>query len=139
MATLQYGTTARNARLDSLETTISTSPKLRMYSGAMPANCAAAATGTMLCEITLPSDWLAAASGGTKAKSGTWSGTGDAGAGGGTNAGYFRIWDTAVATTHIQGDITATGGGGAMTLNNISIASGQAVEVTTFTLTASNA
>ena len=29
-----------NARLDQIETTVGTSPKLRMYTGAMPADCA---------------------------------------------------------------------------------------------------
>ena len=44
-----------------------------------------------------------------------------------TNAGHFRIKNTAGTVVHCQGDITATGGGGAMTLYNVSIASGQTV------------
>jgi hypothetical protein len=92
----------------------------------------------MLCEITLPSDYLAAASSGSKAKSGTWSGTGHANAGAGTNAGYFRVYDSAGTTCHIQGSVTATGGGGDMQLDNVSIASGQTVTVNTFTLTSAN-
>lgn len=137
--TMQYSVAVRNARLDSVESTISTAPKLQLRSGAPPANCAAADSGTMLCEITLPSDWMAAASSGSKSKSGTWSGTGDAGAGAGTDAGHFRIKDSAGTTTHIQGTVTDTGGGGDMTLDNANIASGQAVAVNTFTLTGSNA
>jgi hypothetical protein len=39
----------------------------------------------------------------------------------------------------LQGSITATGGGGDMTLDNTSIASGQTITVTGFTLTAGNA
>ena len=39
-----------------------------------------------------------------------------------------------VATAHIQGSVTATGGGGDMTLDNTSIASGQTVTITSFTL-----
>lgn len=136
---LQYSSNVRNAQLDAVETTVSTAPVLRLYSGAAPANCAAAATGTMVLSITLPSDWMAAASSGSKAKSGTWSGTGDAGAGGGTPAGYFRVWDSGVSTCHIQGTVTATGGGGDMTLDNVSIASGQSVTVSTFAISAGNA
>ena len=39
----------------------------------------------------------------------------------------------------MQGTVTLTGGGGDMTLDNTSIASGQAVNVTSFTLTDGNA
>lgn len=136
---INYSTALRNAQLDTIETTISTTPKLRIYSGSKPTATSDAATGTLLCTITLPSDWLAAASSGSKAKSGTWSGTGASAAGAGTNAGYFRILETTETTVHIQGTITATGGGGDMTMNNISIADGQSVEVTGFTVTAGNA
>jgi len=138
MATLQFGDLVRHARLDAFETTIGTGPKLQIRSGSLPANCAAADSGTLLCEMTLPSDYMNAASGGTKTKLGTWSGTGDAGAGAGTNAGHFRIKNTAGTVVHCQGDVTATGGGGAMTLDLVSIASGQVVTVTTFTLTEAN-
>jgi hypothetical protein len=135
---IQFSASVRNAELDSIETTISTAPLLRFYSGSAPANTSTAASGTMLCEITLPSDYLAAASSGSKAKSGTWSGTGHANAGAGTNAGYFRVYDSAGTTCHIQGSVTATGGGGDMQLDNVSIASGQTVTVNTFTLTSAN-
>jgi hypothetical protein len=139
MAVLQFSGLLRDNRLDQFEVTLAASPKLRIMSGAMPANCAAADTGTLLCEMTLPSDFMNASSGGIKTKLGTWSGTGDAGAGVGTNAGYFRIKNAAGTVTHCQGDVTATGGGGAMTIDNISIASGQTVTVSTFTITDGNA
>jgi hypothetical protein len=82
---------------------------------------------------------MAAASAGAVAKTGVWSGTGAAGAGAGTNAGYFRITDSAGTTCHVQGNITATGGGGDMTLDNISIAQNQTVTVSGFSITAGNA
>ena len=132
---VQFSTAVRNARLDAIETTVSTSPKLRIRTGAAPANCAAADSGTMLVEMALPSDWLAAAASGAKALAGTWSGTGAAAG----TAAHFRIYDTAGTTCHLQGTVTATGGGGDMTLNNTSIAVDQAVSVTTFTLTDGNA
>ena len=132
---IQESVAVANARLDAIETTVGTSPKLRLYSGAMPANCAAARTGTLLCEMTLPSDWLAAASAGAKAKSGTWTGTGAAAG----SAGYWAIMDSAGTTCHMQGTVTATGGGGDMTLDNIVIAAAQVVTVSTFTLTDGNA
>jgi hypothetical protein len=136
---VDYSVTLRNNQLDAVETTLGASPKLQIRSGAKPANCAAEDAGTLLAELTLPSDWMAAASSGSKAKAGTWSGAGGAGAGAGTSAGHFRVKDSTGTTCHIQGSITASGGGGDMTLDNVSIANGQAFSVQTFTITAGNA
>lgn len=132
---LQLSIAVRNARLDAIETTAGTSAKLRILSGAAPADCATAQSGTLLCEIALPADYLSNASAGSKAKTGTWSGTGAASG----TAAHFRIVDSAGTTCHMQGTVTATGGGGDMTLDNTSIASSQAVTVSTFTLTDANA
>lgn len=131
----QLGVTTRNAMLDAIETAVGTSAKLQIWTGSMPANCAAASTGTKLVEMTLPSDWMANASGGSKALAGTWSAAALAAG----TAGYFRVVDNSGATVHMQGTITATGGGGDMTLDNTSIASAQTVAVTSFTITAANA
>lgn len=137
---LQFSAAVRNARLDAFETQVGVSPKLRLYNGTPPADAAAALSGnTLLCEMPLPSDWMAAASGGVKAKSGSWAGTGAAGAGGGTAATFFRVYDNAGSACGLQGTVTVTGSGGDMTLDNVSIASGQAVAVNTFSLTDANA
>jgi hypothetical protein len=127
----QFSTAARNAALDAIETTIGASAVLEIRTGAAPSNCAAAATGTVLATMNLPSDWLANASAGAKSLSGTWE---DTSADAGGTAGHFRIWDSTKTTCHIQGSITATGGGGDMTLDNTSIASAQDVQVTSFTI-----
>lgn len=132
----QYSVAARNGALDAIETVISAAPILRIRTGAAPANCAAARTGTVLATMTLPSDWLAAASGGSKALSGTWE---DSSADDTGTAEHFEIMDSGGTTCHIQGTVTATGGGGDMTLDNTSIATGQQVTVTSFTLTAGGA
>ena len=132
---IQLSVAARNARLDAIETTAGVSAKLQIRSGAQPASCAAAASGTLLCELTLPADYLAAAASGSKSKSGTWSGSGVAAG----NAAHFRIVDLAGTTCHLQGSITATAGGGDMELDNTSIAVTQTVTVNTFTLTDANA
>lgn len=133
---LQYSTALRNNQLDQAESTPGTAPILRILTGSPPANCAAAETGTILAEMTLPSDWMAAASGGTKAKSGTWQDTSANNTG---TAGYFRLYDSTATTCHMQGTVTATGGGGDMTLDNTSITAAQQVTITGFTLTAGNA
>ena len=133
---LQYSTTVRNAELDALETAVGTSPLLKIRSGSAPANCATADSGTVLATMTLPSDWLAAASSGSKAKSGTWQ---DSSADATGTAGHFRIYDSTGTTCHLQGTVTATGGGGDLTLDNTSIASGQTVTISTFSWTEGNA
>ncbi len=124
----------RNARLDAIETTISTSPTLEIRTGAKPTACADADSGTVLATLTLPSDWMAAASGGAKAKAGTWQ---DSSADNTGTAAHFRI--KAGATCHIQGTVTATGGGGDMTVVNTSFAAGQDFTISSFTLTDGNA
>lgn len=132
---IQLSVLARNARLDAIETTAGASAKLQLRTGVQPADCAAAATGTLLAELALPIDYLAAAGAGSKAKAGTWSGTGAAAGA----AAHFRIVDNVGTTCHLQGTVTATGGGGDMTLDNTSIAVSQAVTINTFTLTDANA
>jgi len=132
----QFSTTARNAALDAIETAIGASAILKIRSGSAPADCGTADSGTVLATLNLPSDWLAAASGGSKSKSGTWEDTSADAAG---TAGHFRIYASDGTTVHMQGTITATGGGGDMTLDNTSIASGQTVTITSFTLSAGGA
>ena len=134
--TLQYSVAVRNARLDVVESTVGTSPILRIRTGAAPANCAAADTGTVLAEMALPSDWMSAASAGAKALLGTWQ---DASANATGAAAHFRVYDSGGSTCHIQGTVTATGGGGDLELSSTSIVSGDPVTITAFTLTAGNA
>lgn len=134
--TIQYSVPVRNAKLDAVETAIGTSPVLRIRTGAPPANCAAARTGTVLATLPLPSDFMAAASSGTKALSGTWQDTSADASG---TAAHFEIMDNGVTTCHIQGTVTVTGGGGDMTLDSVSITAAQAITITGFTITAGNA
>lgn len=133
--TLQLSTTVRNARLDVIESTIGTSAVLKIRSGAAPANCGTADSGTVLATCSLPSDWMAAASGGSKAKSGTWEDTSADATG---TAAHFRLYASDGTTCHAQGTVTATGGGGDMTVDNVSFAAAQAFTVTGFTLTDGN-
>jgi hypothetical protein len=132
----QLSTGVRNARLDAIETTVGTAPILTIRSGAAPADCATANSGTVLATLTLPSDWLAAAASGAKAKSGTWQDTSADATG---TAAHWRVHDSGGTTCHMQGTVTATGGGGDLTLDNTSIASGQSVTITSWTLTDANA
>ena len=128
---LQLSATVRNALLDAIETAVGTTPVLHIRSGAPPANCAAANTGALLAALTLPSDWMAAAAAGSKAKAGTWQ---DASADDTGTAAHWRLFDSTATTCHAQGTVTATGGGGDLTLDDITLTAGQTVTITTFTL-----
>lgn len=133
---VQLSTAVRNARLDAIETTIGTSAILKIRTGSKPADCATADSGTVLATVTLPSDWMAAASSGSKALAGTWQ---DASADATGTAAHFRIYDSGGTTCGIQGTVTATGGGGDMTVDSTSFTATQSFTVTSFTLTDGNA
>ncbi len=132
---LKFSTTVKNGELNSIETTIGTSPIIKIRTGSVPASITDPDTGTVLATIDLPSDWLTAASGGSISKNGTWE---DASADNTGTAGYFRLYASDGTTVHMQGTVTATGGGGDLELDNTSIAATQKVTITTFTLTAGN-
>lgn len=133
---LKLSVAVRNARLDAIETAIGASAVLKVRTGAAPANITDADSGTVLATLALPSDWLAAAASGSKAKSGTWEDTSADATG---TAAHFRIYASDGTTQHIQGTVTITGGGGDMTVDNTSFATGQSFTVTAFSLTDGNA
>lgn len=133
---VKMSVTVRNARLNATETAIGTSAVLKIRTGAVPTNISDADSGTVLATLSLPSDWMADAASGAKALTGTWQ---DASADNTGTAGHFRIYASDGTTQHIQGTVTATGGGGDLTLDNTSINSGQAVSISSFTITDGNA
>ncbi|GAD55506.1 hypothetical protein [Limimaricola cinnabarinus] len=131
---LQASTAVRNAMLDAIEATVGASPTLEIRSGVVPATTGTADSGTLLASMVLPADWLANAATGSKGLLGTWR---DASADASGTAAHYRIKQG--VTTHLQGTVTATGGGGDLTLDNTSIAVGQAVSITAYTLAQSGA
>jgi hypothetical protein len=133
---IQFSVAVRNARLDAIEATAGASAILRIRSGTAPANTATADSGTVLATLNLPSDWMGAASSGSKSLSGTWE---DASADATGVAGHFRLYASDGTTCHMQGTITGSGGGGDMTLDNTSLNSGQQLVITSFVITDGNA
>lgn len=109
---------------------------LRLYTGTPPA-FASAASGTLVAEMTLPGNWMAAGPTGTSVLNGTWQDTGANATG---TVTYFRIVTATAPTTHIQGTVTTVGGGGDMELSpsNVITSTSQAITIASFTLTASN-
>lgn len=124
----------RNARLDAIESAIGTSAVLKIRTGAPPATVATASTGTVLATLNLPSDWMANASGGTKAMTGTWQDTSADATG---TAGHFEICASDGTTVHLRGTVdTSTGD---LVVDNTSFNAGQSFSITAFTLTDGNA
>lgn len=131
---VQLSVAVRNARLDAIETTAGTSVILEIRSGAQPATCATANSGTVLATITCPSDWAAAAASGAKALLGTWQDTSADATG---TAAHFRLFYSNGTTCFMQG--TVGQGSGDLSLDNTALVAGQTVTITAFTLTDGNA
>ena len=132
---LQFSVALRNAQLDQIETVVGTSAVLKLRTGAPPANVAAADSGTVVATLNLPSDWMAAAASGSKAKSGTWEDTSADAAG---TIGHWRLYQSDGTTPHLQGTVTNTGGGGDLTVQNVVVEAGQAITITSFSISAGN-
>lgn len=125
----QFSDASVHAALDAIETAIGAAAVLKIRTGAAPANVATADSGTVLASLTLPSDWLAAATSRAKVKAGTWQ---DTSADNGGTAAHFRIYASDGTTAHIQG--TVGQGTGDLQLDNTTIVAGQSITVTAFTL-----
>lgn len=131
--TLQYSTALRNARLDQVEVITGVDPILKIKTGAPPANCAAADSGTVLATLVLPTDWMAAAAAGTKAMSGTWQ---DLSADAAGTAAHFRLYASDGTTCHAQGTVGTSGTD--MVVDNAVFAAGQSFTISSWVLTAGN-
>ena len=98
----QFSTAARNASLDAIETAIGASPVLRIRTGAVPANPAAARTGTILAEVQLPANAWGDAANGSKVLNVPASDVLALATG---QAAYFEVMQG--ATCHLQGIVSA--------------------------------
>lgn len=139
---VQWGTTLRNGLLDQITTQYGNTPHIEIWSGSVPANCAAASTGTKLAKIDVVGNvgvYDDAAASGSKnilaAASVPLSTTALATG----TAGYYRVFKSDDTTCVEQGTVTVTGGGGDMTIDNTSISSAQTVQITGFTKSAPGA
>lgn len=127
----QFSVAARNAAANAIEAAIGASPVLRIRTGPPPANAAAARQGTILAQITLPADVWADAVNGSKSLNAV---SGEAIALATGEAGHFEVMQG--STCHIQGTVTAAGGGGDMTLPVATIVEGQPVRANALTFSA---
>ena len=128
---IQFSVAVANAMLDQIETTIGATAVLKIRSGAAPATCATADAGTVLATLTLPADWMAAASSGSKAKSGTWQ---DASADATGTAAHYRLYASDGSTCHQQGTVGTSGSD--LIVDSVSFTAGQSFTINSFTWTA---
>lgn len=133
---LQKSVALRNAQLAAYEAIIGTSPVLKLFTGAAPANVAASNSGTVLATLNLPSDWMEDAASGVITKKGTWQDTAADATG---TIGHFRLYQSDGTTCHLQGEVTLTAGGGVLTVDNLSVTTNQTVIITAFSVTGGNA
>lgn len=132
--TIELSDALRNVRLDAIDTDIGTAGQLIIYAGTIPTTTGGTA-GTVILTLTLNNPAFGAASGGVMALN--VSGLSGAAVNASTEtASYFRITDG--TDVLLQGTISASGGGGDMIIDNTSVANGQTVTVTSFSLTDGN-
>ena len=128
----QRGTGSRTAAAQALADNLA-GGTLKLFSGAVPANCAAADPAGELASGSLPSPCLTAAAG-VLSKAGTWSFTGSAAG----NAASYRLY-TSAAVCEAQGDVTATAAGGAMEISDVAVTVGRPGSVTAYSETVGGA
>jgi hypothetical protein len=130
---LSYTATLRNNQLAQITTAVGTSGKIRIYSGARPANADAAITGTILAELPCSATFAPAPSGGVLTASAI---TQDSSADASGTASHFRLMTSANAAV-MDGDVGQ--GSGDLSLNSTAITAGGTVAITSFVITAGNA
>lgn len=128
--TTRISTAARNAAVSGI-TTLLNSGTVEVRTGSQPATPGTAATGTVLATLDLSATAFGAPATGTATANAI---TGDSSADASGTAGWFRAYDSSTNAV-IDGSITATGGGGDMTLDNVAIVQGGTVNMTSWTIT----
>ncbi len=133
--TVRISTAARNAMVDAVKALIDAGAgagKIRIYTGTQPAGPGSSASGTLLADVPFADPSFDATSSGSAAADVSPALT-TTGAADGT-AGWFRVLDSNNVAI-IDGSVTATGGGGDLTLSTTAITTGLTVTITGFSLT----
>jgi hypothetical protein len=135
---LKYSAALKNAQQDAITTKCGASALLLIYSGTQPTNPDTAITSqVLLATLTCNATFAPASSGGVLTLNSIASGTGTAGAGAGTAATWFRI-TTSGSVAHVDGTCGVTSGFDMNFVGSATIATGQTVGDSSFTLTNAN-
>ena len=134
MAT-RISTAAAKAELDAL-TALLNSGTVEVRTGSQPATVGTAASGTLLGTLTLNGTAFGAATTASPSVATANAITSDSSADATGTAGWFRVYRSAGngGAATVDGSITATGGGGDMELDTVSIVAGGVIAVSAYTL-----
>lgn len=133
MATMHLATSSRTALAAALLTDFDAGAgacTLKFYTGAMPATVATAASGTLLGTCTCSDPMGSAAAGALTFGAVTQDSAADASG----TVGYARLFD-GDGNAKADFDVSATGGGGAIQMNTVTIVVGGPIQVTSFVIT----
>lgn len=130
---LRIANSARNAAYNAILGLLDVdagAAKIELRTGSQPATPATAATGTLLATINLVDPAFGAPTNGVGTITDIGADTGDAAG----DAGWFRAYDFS-GDVVFDGSITATGGGGQIELNTVTISVGVAIDIGALTFT----
>lgn len=132
---MQYSVTTRTNQMSTLNTDIGINAVIKIFTGALPANCGTADTGTLLATFAGNAAGFGTASAGALTASAVASVTAAASG----TAGYFRVYPSAATTTNavVQGTAGLSGTEMIMTANPVTL--GQTINFTSLVVTRSGA
>lgn len=135
---LKYSAVLKNNQQAAITTTVGTSALILIYSGTQPASPdTAIGAQVLLATLACSATFAPAPSAGVLTLNTITSGTGTAGAGAGTAATWFRI-TTSGGTAHVDGTCGVTSGFDMNFVGSATIATGQTVGDSSFTLSSAN-
>lgn len=132
---IQYSTTHRNANMAELTTELATTAFLLLYTGAQPATCATAASGTLLVSLPCSNPYASAPSSGVLT-AGTITPTNAAAAG---TAGYWRLCTSSAGTTVVAQGSVGVSGADINFASGVVFTLGETITISSLTITATGA
>lgn len=132
--TIQYSATHRTNNVTDIVTAAGATGFLLIYTGAAPANCGTAASGTLLASLSMANPIGTVTSGVLTMSAIASAATGNAG-----TAGYWRICTSSAGTTVIAQGAVGVSGSDLNFAGGIVWTSGETIGVTSFTITANGA
>jgi hypothetical protein len=133
-AAIQYSTTHRTNNVTDIVTQAGATAFLLIYTGAQPATCATAASGTLLVSMPMSATIGTVTSGVLTMNAITATATASAG-----TAGYWRITTTSAGTTVIAQGAVAVSSSDLNFAGGIIWTLGETISITSFTITANGA
>lgn len=133
-AAIQYSVTHQTNNVTDIVTQAGGTAYLLIYTGAAPAHCSTAASGTLLVSMPMSATIGTVTTGVLTMNAITATATGNAG-----TAGYWRIATTSAGTTVIAQGTVNTSGGDLNFAGGIVWTSGETISITSFTITANGA